>query len=470
MRKTKIVCTIGPASETEKIITGLCKAGMNVARLNFSHTTHEDHQRRIDLVKKVRSELKMPIAIMLDTKGPEYRIKTFKDGKITLNDGDKFTFTTDDIIGDETKVAVSYPNLPNELSVGDTILLNNGLLTFEVVNIDGTNIECTVVIGGELSDRKSMSFPGKVMKQEYLSEQDKKDIAFGVQNDVDYIACSFVSKKQDLIDVHNYLKELNADDIELIAKIENQSGFDNIEEICEECDGIMIARGDMGVEIPFKMLPAIQKKLITKCRLLGKRVITATEMLESMISNPRPTRAEISDIANAVYDGTSAIMLSGETAAGKYPIESVRTMAEIAETTESNIHYNKRFLNAAFEIRDSVDAISHSTCGMAIDLNAKAIVACSLSGMTARMVSRFRSPVPILGLTTDERTWRRLALSWGVIPAMCERFSSTDVLFYTAKKIAEQELSLDKGDKIIITGGDTSGTSGNTSLIKIENI
>ena len=470
MRKTKIVCTIGPASESEKTITGLCKAGMNVARLNFSHNTHEDHQRRIDLVKKVRSELKMPIAIMLDTKGPEYRIKTFKNQKITLNDGDKFTFTTDDIIGDEAKVAVSYPNLPNELSVGDTILLNNGLLTFEVVNIDGTNIECTVVIGGELSDRKSMSFPGKVMKQEYLSEQDKKDIAFGVQNDVDYIACSFVSKKQDLIDVHNYLKELNADDIELIAKIENQSGFDNIEEICEECDGIMIARGDMGVEIPFKMLPAIQKKLITKCRLLGKRVITATEMLESMISNPRPTRAEISDIANAVYDGTSAIMLSGETAAGKYPIESVRTMAEIAETTESNIHYNKRFYNAAFEIRDSVDAISHSTCGMAIDLNAKAIVACSLSGMTARMVSRFRSPVPILGLTTDERTWRRLALSWGVIPAMCERFSSTDVLFYTAKKIAEQELSLDKGDKIIITGGDTSGTSGNTSLIKIENI
>ena len=470
MRKTKIVCTIGPASETEKIITGLCKAGMNVARLNFSHNTHEDHQSRIDLVKKVRSELKMPIAIMLDTKGPEYRIKTFKNQKITLNDGNKFTFTTDDIVGDETKVAVSYPNLPNELSVGDTILLNNGLLTFEVVNIDGTNIECTVVIGGELSDRKSMSFPGKVMKQEYLSEQDKKDIAFGVQNDVDYIACSFVSKKQDLIDVHNYLKELNADDIELIAKIENQSGFDNIEEICEECDGIMIARGDMGVEIPFKMLPAIQKKLITKCRLLGKRVITATEMLESMISNPRPTRAEISDIANAVYDGTSAIMLSGETAAGKYPIESVRTMAEIAETTESNIHYNKRFHNAAFEIRDSVDAISHSTCGMAIDLNAKAIVACSLSGMTARMVSRFRSPVPILGLTTDERTWRRLALSWGVIPAMCERFSSTDVLFYTAKKIAEQELSLDKGDKIIITGGDTSGTSGNTSLIKIENI
>ncbi len=470
MRKTKIVCTIGPASESEEMIIGLCKSGMNVARLNFSHNTHEDHQRRIDMIKKVRNDLKMPIAIMLDTKGPEYRIKTFKNQKITLKDGDNFIFTTDDIIGDETRVSVNYKNLPNELTVGSTILLNNGLLTFEVVKINGADIECKVLIGGELSDRKSMSFPGKVMKQEYLSEQDKKDIAFGVKNEVDYIACSFVSKKQDLIDVHNYLKELNADDIELIAKIENQSGFDNIEEICKECDGIMIARGDMGVEIPFKMLPAIQKKLITKCRLLGKRVITATEMLESMITNPRPTRAEISDIANAVYDGTSAIMLSGETAAGKYPIESVKTMAEIAETTESYIHYNKRYYNASFEIRNSVDAISHSTCGMAIDLNAKAIIACSLSGMTARMVSRFRPPVPIIGLTTEERTWRRLALSWGVIPAMCERFTSTDVLFYTAKKIAESELDLQKGDKIIITGGDTNGTSGNTSLLKIENI
>ena len=349
MRKTKIVCTIGPASESEEVIIGLCKAGMNVARLNFSHNTHEDHKRRIELVKKVRADLKMPIAIMLDTKGPEYRIKTFQNQKITLRDGDTFTFTTEDIMGDETRVAVNYKNLPNELAVGDVILLNNGLLTFEVARIEGADSVCTVVIGGELSDRKSMSFPGKVMQQKYLSEQDKKDIAFGVQNDVDYIACSFVSKKQDLIDVHEYLKELGADDIELIAKIENQSGFDNIEEICEACDGIMIARGDMGVEIPFKMLPAIQKKLITKCRLLGKRVITATEMLESMIANPRPTRAEISDVANAVYDGTSAIMLSGETAAGKYPIESVKTMAEIAETTESNIHYNKRFHNAEFK-------------------------------------------------------------------------------------------------------------------------
>ena len=470
MRKTKIVCTIGPASDTEEKLIGLCRAGMNVARLNFSHGVYEDHQRRIDLIKKVRTDLNMPIAILLDTKGPEYRIKTFRDHKVNLTAGDKFVFTTEDVVGDETRVSVSYKNLANELSVGDIILLNNGLLTFEVQNINGSDIECQVQIGGELSDRKSMSFPGKVMKQEYLSEQDKKDIAFGIKNEVDYIACSFVSCKQDLIDVQNYLKEINAEGIELIAKIENQSGVDNIEEICEACDGIMIARGDMGVEIPFKMLPAIQKKLITKCRLLGKRVITATEMLESMISNPRPTRAEISDVANAVYDGTSAIMLSGETAAGKYPIESVKAMAEIAETTESNIHYNKRFHKAAFEIRNSVDAISHSTCGMAIDLNAKAIVACSISGKTARMVSRFRPPVPILGLTTNERTWRRLALSWGVIPAMCEHYASTDVLFYIAKQIAEKDLQLEKDDKIIVTGGDTSGTSGNTSLIKIENI
>ena len=470
MRKTKIVCTIGPASETKDIVRGLCKAGMNVARLNFSHNTHADHQRRIDLVKEVREELNLPIAIMLDTKGPEYRIKTFESGKIVLSDGDRFTFTTDEIVGNRERVSVSYSKLPEELFVGDTILLNNGLMSFLVDKINGTDIECKVVCGGELSDRKSMSFPGKVMKQTYLSKQDKKDIAFGVKNGVDYIACSFVSNKQDLIDVHNYLKELGADDIELIAKIENQSGFDNIDEICEQCDGIMIARGDMGVEIAFEQLPAIQKKLITKCRMLGKRVITATEMLESMVNNPRPTRAEISDVANAVYDGTSAIMLSGETAAGKYPVESVKTMAKIAETTEANIHYTKRFHNAEFHIKNSVDAISHSTCGMAIDLEAKAIVACSLSGMTARMVSRFRPPVPIIGLTTDENTWRKLALSWGVIPAICEKFSSTDVLFYTAKKIAEQNITLNKGEKIVITGGNTSGVSGTTNLIKIEDI
>ena len=315
MRKTKIVCTIGPASESAEMIGGLCRAGMNVARLNFSHGTHEEHQRRIDTIKRVREELGVPLAIMLDTKGPEYRIKTFEGGRVSLSEGDSFTFTTEDVIGDKGRVSVSYPHLNEELEVGDTILLNNGLLSFSVEAILARDIVCRVLVGGELSDRKSMSFPGKVMKQKYLSEQDKEDIAFGVKNGVDYIACSFVSNRQDMADVHEYLGEIGAENIELIAKIENQSGFDNIEQICTLCDGIMVARGDMGVEVPFEKLPTMQKQLITKCRLLGKRVITATEMLESMIHNQRPTRAEISDVANAVYDGTSAIMLSGETAA-----------------------------------------------------------------------------------------------------------------------------------------------------------
>ena len=470
MRKTKIVCSIGPASESEEVLRGLCLAGMNVARLNFSHGTYEEHQRRIDAIKKVRKELNLPVAIMLDTKGPEFRIKTFGEGKITLADGDKFTFTTDEVVGDETKVSVTYKRLNEELIPGDSILLNNGLLIFKVDSVAGGDINCTVVCGGELSDRKSMSFPGKHLKQVYLSEQDKADLRFGVENGVDYVACSFVSCKQDMIDIKEFLAGIGGDKLDLIAKIENQSGYDNIEEICEECDGIMVARGDMGVEVPFELLPAIQKHLITKCRLLGKRVITATEMLESMIHNPRPTRAEISDVANAVYDGTSAIMLSGETAVGAYPVLTVQTMAKIAETAESDIDYAAKFYASEFKIKNSVDAISHATCAMAIDIDAKGIVACSLSGMTARLVSRFRAPVPIIGLTTNETTWRKLALSWGVIPVMCEKYSSIDVLFYIAKNTAADVLELSKGDKIVVTGGDITGKSGNTNLIKVEEI
>lgn len=470
MRKTKIVCTIGPASTDVEILREMCLAGMNVARLNFSHGTHEEQQIKIDNIKKVREELGIPVAIMLDTKGPEYRIKTFKNGKINLNQGDKFTFTTDDVEGDETIVSVSYSRLNEDLVVGDRILLNNGLMEFVVESIEGNNIHTEVTVGGELSNRKSMSFPNKVLKQVYLSEQDKKDILFGIKNDVAFIACSFVSQKQDLLDVKKFLAENNATDIDLIAKIENQPGIDNIEEICEECDGIMIGRGDMGVEIPFEELPAVQKKLITKCRMLGKRVITATEMLESMITNVRPTRAEISDVANAVYDGTSAVMLSGETAAGKYPVKAIEVMAKICENTEKNIHYSKRFRESDFQIRNTVDAISHATCGMAIDIEAKGLAVCTLSGMTARMISRFRGPVDILGITTDEKTWRKLSLSWGVTPLMCERLDSTEVLFYTAKNLARETLGLEKGDKIVITGGITNGTSGNTNLIKVETI
>ena len=470
MRKTKIVCTLGPACSDEATITAMCKAGMNVARLNFSHNTYQDHKKRIDLVKKVREKLGIPIAIMLDTKGPEYRIKTFKNGKIILKEGDSFTFTADEIEGDEKKVSINYKGLANDLEKGDRILLNNGLLSFEVVSTTNTDVNCKVIVGGELSDRKSMSFPNKTLKQKYLSEQDKDDIAFGIKEGIDFIACSFVSCKQDLLDVKNYLKEIGAGETELIAKIENRSGVDNIEEICEECAGIMVARGDMGVEIPFEELPAIQKQIITKCRMLGKRVITATEMLESMITNARPTRAEISDVANAVYDGTSAIMLSGETAAGRYPVLAVETMARIAESAEKNIHYKKRFLSSEFKIKNTVDAISHATCGMAIDINAKAVAVCSLSGMTVRMVSRFRPPVDIVGLTTDQKTWHKLSLSWGVIPVMCENYPSTDVLFYSAQKLTKETLKLKDGDKIVITGGVTNGKSGNTNLIKVETV
>ncbi|MBO5358723.1 MAG: pyruvate kinase [Clostridia bacterium] len=468
LRKTKIVCTLGPASQTEEIITEMALAGMNVARMNFSHNTYADHKLRMDLVKKVREKLGLPIAILLDTKGPEYRIKTFKNGKVVLNEGDTFVFTANEIEGDETRVSVNYKDLAKDLNKGDIILLNNGLLSFEVADTTETDVICKVTIGGELSDRKSMSFPNKTLKQIYLSEQDKQDILFGIENGIDFIACSFVSCRQDLLDVKEFLKENGAEDISIIAKIENRSGVDNIEEICQECDGIMVARGDMGVEIPFEELPAIQKKLITKCRLLGKRVITATEMLESMIQNPRPTRAEISDVANAVYDGTSAIMLSGETAAGKYPVLAVKTMARIAKNTEDNIHYEKRFLTREFKIKNTVDAISHATNGMAIDIGAKAIAVCSLSGGTARMVSRFRPAVPIIGITTSEKTWRRLSLSWGVIPMMCENFNSTEVLFYSAAKIAKEALGLQKGDKIVMTAGVTNGQSGNTNLIKVD--
>lgn len=470
MRKTKIVSTIGPSSNNEETLTRMCMAGMNVARLNFSHGSHEEHKRNIELIKKVREKLNIPIAILLDTKGPEYRIGIFKNKKIFLNDGDTFTFTVEDIIGDETKVSVSYKGLTKDLSPGDRVLLNNGLVIFEVTEVKDTDVVCKVITGGEVSDRKSMSFPNKVLKQVYLSEQDKKDLLFGLENDVDFIACSFVSCKQDLIDIKTFLKENNANDVELIAKIENQAGIDNIEEICSECSGIMIGRGDMGVEIAYEKLPAIQKHLITKCRMLGKRVITATEMLESMIYNPRPTRAEISDVANAVYDGSSAVMLSGETAAGKYPVEAVEAMSRIALETEQNIHYEKRFSNNSFKIKDTIDAISHATCGMAIDLAASAIVVCSHSGMTARMVSRFRPSVDIVGLTTSEKVWRRLALSWGINPVMVEAYPSTEVLFYVAKKTATELFKLKPGNKIIITGGATNGESGNTDIIKIETV
>ncbi len=468
MRKTKIICTIGPVSNNEETLTQMCLNGMNVARLNFSHGTLDEHKKTIELIKSVRDKLNLPIAIMLDTKGPEYRIKTFENKSITLSDGDKFIFTTDDVVGNQQRVSVNYKRLTQELKAGDRILVNNGLVIFEVDEISGSEVICTTVSGGVLSDRKSMNFPNKLLSGDYLSEHDKQDLLFGIENEVDFVAASFVSTKGDVQALRSFLDANGGEAIDIIAKIENRAGVDNIDEICEIADGIMVARGDLGVEIPFVEVPSIQKFLIRKCRLLGKRVITATEMLESMIHNPRPTRAEISDVANAVYDGSSAVMLSGETAAGKHPVEAVRNMAEIAEHAEKHIDYKHWFATTEYKIKSNLDAISHATCAMAIDVNAKCIVVNSMSGITARMVSRFRCPAQIVGITTNKRAWRQLNLSWGVLPVLGEEYNSLDIVFYQAVNRAKEILSLESGDNVVLTGGQINGKSGNTNTIKVE--
>ncbi len=470
MRKTKIVCTIGPASMDEKVFTEMCRAGLNVARLNFSHGTHEEQQKKVDMIKKVREELQLPIGIMLDTKGPEYRIKTFKNGKIFLKENDKFAFSVEDIEGDETKVAVTYKGLVNDLDVGDRILLCNGLLVLEVEELTQTEARCRVIVGGEVSDRKSMSFPNKVLRQKYLSEQDKKDLLFGIRNGVDFIAASFVSTKQDILDLKEFLAENGGENIDIIAKIENRVGVNNLKEICDVCEGVLIGRGDLGVEVPFVELPAIQKQIIQTCRVLGKRCITATEMLESMIHNARPTRAEISDVANAVYDGTSAVMLSGETAMGKYPVLTIKTMSEIVEETENRINYSSVFRSNDIKLKNRLDAISHATCGMAIDIDAKAIIVSSRSGMTIRMISRHRVPMDILGLAINKSVYYNLSLNWGVLPVLSELLTTTDEIFDHALTAAKDVLHLKEGDNVVITGGDPSGEVGNTNLIHVETL
>ena len=470
MRKTKVICTIGPACEDTEILREMCLAGMDVARLNFSHGTHKDQQRRIDLIRETREKLGLPVAVMLDTKGPEYRIGTFENRRITLEDGDTFTFTTEEVTGNDRIVSVNYKQLMENLTAGDTILVNNGLVIFRVAKLDGTKAVCEVVTGGELSDRKSMNFPGKVMKHEFLSEQDKEDLLFGIRNEVDFVAASFVSNKQDIAKMRAFLDDNGGSEIDIIAKIENRAGVENIEEIFEIANGIMVARGDLGVEIPATEVPSIQKYLIGKCRLYGKRVITATEMLESMIHNPRPTRAEVSDVANAVYDGTSAVMLSGETAAGRYPVAAVKSMVETVEFTEKNIHYDKRFKKTDFTIKNNLDAVSHSACAMAIDVKAKCIVVNSLSGHTAGMVSRFRCSADIIGMTTSEKGWRKLNMSWGVMPVFCEKFDSMEEMFLSALRRADEVLHLEDGDNVVLTGGRIDGNTGNTNTIKVERI
>ena len=468
MKKTKIICTIGPASENKEVISAMTDAGCDVVRLNFSHGTHEDYKKKIKLIKEVRNEKRIPLPILLDTKGPEFRIKTFKDGKITLKDGDPFVFTTEDIEGDQSHVSVSYAGICEELVPNDKILLNNGMMVFRVVSIQAPEVHCVVEIGGVLSNRKSMFFPDKELHMEFLSQQDKADLLFGIEQDVDFVALSFVSKAQNVLDAKKFLAEHGGSHIDVIAKIENRAGVNNLLEIMNVSDGIMVARGDLGVEIPYEELPDVQKHIINQCRIHGKRVITATEMLESMIHNPRPTRAEISDVANAVYDGTSAVMLSGETAAGEYPVQSVSAMARILKQAETHVEYIQTLDN--FVIESTSEALSHSAATLAKDLNAKAIVVCTRTGATARKVSRFRPNINILGITTDVHAYRQLALSWGVLPAMAEEYTSIDILFYFAKQTAIRSGLVNKGDIIVITGGTPNGKSGNSNLINVETI
>ena len=468
MKKTKIICTIGPASDNKETFAKMADAGMDIVRLNFSHGTHEDFAKKIAMIKEVRDSKHLPLPILLDTKGPEFRIKTFKDGEIQLNEGDPFIFTTEDVEGDQARVSVSYAKICEEMVPGDKILLNNGMMVFRVTEVKDPNVHCIVEIGGELSSRKSMFFPDKELHIDFLSEQDKADLLFGIEHDIDFVALSFVSKAQDVIDAKEFLAKNGGSHIDVIAKIENRSGVNNLLSIMEVSDGIMVARGDLGVEIPYVELPNVQKHIISECRIHGKRVITATEMLESMIHNARPTRAEISDVANAVYDGTSAVMLSGETAAGAYPVKSVNAMAKIVEHAEEHIEYIQTIEN--FEIKTTSEALSHSAATLAKDLNASAIVVCTRTGGTARKVSRFRPNINIIGITTDVHAYRQLALSWGVLPAITDEYSSIDILFYFAKEIAKKSGLVKKGDTIVITGGTPNGKSGNSNLINVEKI
>ena len=468
MKKTKIICTIGPASDNKETFAKMADAGMDIVRLNFSHGSHEDFAKKIAMIKEVREAKSLPLPILLDTKGPEFRIRTFENGKIQLNEGDPFTFTTEDIEGDQTRVAVSYAGICEEMSPGDKILLNNGMMVFRVTEVKAPEVHCVVEIGGVLSNRKSMFFPDKELHIEFLSEQDKADLLFGIEQDIDFVALSFVSKAQDMLDAKEFLAKHGGSHINVIAKIENRAGVNNLLSIMDVSDGIMVARGDLGVEIPYVELPNVQKHIISECRIHGKRVITATEMLESMIHNARPTRAEISDVANAVYDGTSAVMLSGETAAGEYPVQSVNAMAKIVEHAEEHIEYIQTIDN--FEIETTAEALSHSAATLAKDLKASAIVVCTRTGGTARKVSRFRPNINIIGITTDIHAYRQLALSWGVLPAITDEYSSIDILFYFAKEIAKKSGLVKKGDTIVITGGTPNGKSGNSNLINVEKI
>ncbi len=469
MRKTKIVCTLGPSTDNEDVLRQMMLAGMNVARCNFSHGTYEDHQKRMDLVKKLRQEVGMPVAILLDTKGPEVRVKNFKEGKAVLEEGQLFTLTTDEVDGTKDKVSVTYDRLYEDLEIGMRVLIDDGLIEMRVEQVDRKNVVCRVINGGTVSNHKGVNVPDVDLSMPYISEKDREDILFGINQGVDFIAASFVQKKEDILQLRRLLEKNGGTDIKIISKIENKQGVTNIDEIIEVSDGIMVARGDMGVEIPYEEVPVIQKKIIKKVYQTGKHVITATQMLESMIKNPRPTRAETTDVANAVYDGTSAVMLSGETAAGAYPVEAVKTMVRIAERTEQDVDYRKRFYQSKRQTdADVTNAICHASCTTALDLNAKAIVTVTKSGKSARMLSQYRPESDIISCATTEKVCRQLSLAWGVTPLVIKEEKEVFHLFDKAIQAAVKMNLLEAGDLTVITSGVPIGVSGTTNMMKVQ--
>lgn len=468
IKKTKIVCTLGPASESEEILTQLVENGLNVCRFNFSHGSHEEHKARFDLAKRVREKLNKPVAILLDTKGPEIRTGNFADPEVLLEEGQKFTITMDDVMGTKEIMTVSYKGLVEDVKPGDVILIDDGLVGLRVQEINGVEINCIVENSGIVKNHKGVNVPGVSINLPALTPKDISDIEFGIEQGIDFIAASFVRKASDVLAIREILERNNATNIQIISKIENQEGVDNLDEILKVSDGIMVARGDLGVEIPTEEMPIVQKMMIKKCNELAKPVITATQMLDSMIRNPRPTRAEVTDVANAIYDGTDAIMLSGETAAGKYPVEAVKMMATIAKRTEETLDYAQLLQENAKNNNTVTDAISHATCSTAVDLNASAIISSTSSGYTARMVSKFRPKAPIIATTQDERVMRQISLSWGVYPVMCEQAGNTDEVIENSIEAAKNAGYIGNGELVVITAGVPVGVSGTTNLIKVH--
>lgn len=470
MRKTKIVCTIGPASETEERLRELMLAGMNVARFNFSHGTHEEQKVKLQRVLKVREELGLPVATILDTKGPEIRLRDFEGGRAELYSGSRFVLTTEEILGTSERASISYKNLKNDICVGTTILIDDGLIELQVEEIAGEDIVCRVVNGGFVSNHKGVNVPGAVLSMPYISQVDREDILFGIEMGYEFIAASFARCKEDILELRKILQD-HGSNMKIIAKIENMQGIRNLEEILAVSDGIMVARGDMGVEIPLEEVPVLQKKMIKMANALGKHVITATQMLESMIYNPRPTRAEATDIANAIYDGTTAIMLSGESAAGKYPVEAVETMARIAECAEKDIDYRSRMRREGNDGKAEItEAIAYATCSAAMDLNAAAIITVTMSGYTAEAISRFKPECPIVGCTVNEKVCRQLNLLWGVSPLLVRQESNTEDLFADAVAAAKKAGYVKGGDVAVITAGVPLGVAGTTNMIHVVEV